>query len=122
MKTTIGAFASSFKSEPSTPAPATELSFAQAGEIIRNYLGRSPQDICNTMHRAVECCNWLGALFQCIEEEVSGRGNPSHIQSLSSLGAYVASDYQVSIIGESADEMQNSLNVAAEDAEKRGAA
>jgi hypothetical protein len=101
--------------------PAAELSFAQAEQVIQAYFDHSPQDIADTMNRAVECFNWLGALFQCIEEANNG-GSRAHsaalIQSLSSLGAYVASDYQVSIIGVDADTIQASIRAAEEDKQR----
>lgn len=80
--------------------------------IVEECFGCSPEHVVRPLHRAVEAFNWLGALFECIEE-ANADGDRSQssprIQALASLGAYIASDYQVSIIGEPADEMQDCI-------------
>jgi len=77
--------------------------------IVEECFGCSPEHVVSPLHRAVEAFNWLGALFECIEE-ANADGDRSRssgrILALASLGAYIAADYQVSIIGEPADEMQ----------------
>jgi hypothetical protein len=100
----------------SAPASPTESDLS-----VLAFFGRTPQNVVQPLHRSVEAFNWLGALFQCIEEanNSSDRAQSAGlIQALSSLGAYVAADYQVSIIGEHADEMQACIQAAEEDANK----
>ncbi|MGY6273354.1 hypothetical protein ACXIUT_27110 [Achromobacter denitrificans] len=36
--------------------------------VVEHCFGRSPEHVVGTLHRAVEAFNWLGALFECIEE------------------------------------------------------
>lgn len=90
---------------------------AHAEQGVQAFFGRSPENIVQPLHRSVEAFNWLGALFQCIEE-ANNSGDRAQsaalIQSLSSLGAYIAADYQVSIIGEPADELQACILAARE--------
>jgi hypothetical protein len=90
---------------------------AQAAQGVQDFFGRSPAQVVYPLTRAVEAFNWLGALFQCIEtaNADSDRAQSAPlIQSLASLGAYIAADYQVSIIGEPADEMQACIEAAKE--------
>jgi len=93
----------------------TTLPLAQAEQVVMAFFGRSPQNVVQPLHRAVEAMNWLGALFQCIET-ANNSGDRAQsaalIQALSSLGVYVAADYQVNIIGEAADDMQACLDAA----------
>ncbi len=92
-------------------------SVVHASQGVQDFFGRSPAQVVQPLHRAVEAFNWLGALFQCIEE-ANNSGDRAQsaalIQALSSLGAYIAADYQVSIIGEPADEMQACVAAAQE--------
>ena len=86
---------------------------------VEHYFGRSPEEVIQPLHRAVEALGWLGALFECIENVnadgcVSTR-NAEHTYALASLGAYIATDYQMSIIGEPAEEMQCCIEAAKED-------
>ena len=90
---------------------------AHAEQGVQAFFGRSPENVVQPLHRSVEAFNWLGALFQCIEE-ANNSGDRAQsaalIQALSSLGAYIAADYQVSIIGEQADELQACILAARE--------
>lgn len=90
---------------------------AQAAQGVQDFFGRSPERVVQPLHRAVEAFNWLGALFQCIEtanaDEDRAQG-ATLVQAVASLGAYVAADYQVSIVGEPADEMQACIVAAKE--------
>lgn len=94
---------------PSAPTPD------EICRVVEHCFGHSPKHVVRTLHRAVEAFNWLGALFECIEE-ANADGDLSQsaprIQALASLGAYITSDYQVSIIGEPADEMQDCIEAA----------
>lgn len=94
---------------PSVPTPD------EICRAVEHCFGRSPKHVVMTLHRAVEAFNWLGALFECIEE-ANADGDRSQssgrILALASLGAYIAADYQVSIIGEPADEMQDCIEAA----------
>lgn len=93
----------------------TTRTLAQAEQGVQAFFGRTPQNIVQPLHRSVEAFNWLGALFQCIEE-ANNSGDRAQsaalIQALSSLGAYVAADYHVSIVGEHADELQSCIEAA----------
>mgnify|MGYP000892661212 CR=1 FL=1 len=46
----------------------TTRTLAQAEQGVQAFFGRTPQNIVQPLHRSVEAFNWLGALFQCIEE------------------------------------------------------
>lgn len=95
-------------------APST-LTPDEVCRVVEHCFGRSPERVIRPLHRAVEAFNWLGALFECIEEANADGDrfqSSARIQALASLGAYIAGDYQVSIIGEPADEMQASIEAA----------
>jgi hypothetical protein len=97
----------------SAPAPATQSPV----EVCEAVFGRSLEDVVFPLHRAVEAMNWLGALFQCIDDAYSNGDRAQSagiIPALSSLGAYIAADYQVSILGEPADKMQACIEAARE--------
>jgi len=90
---------------------------ARAAQGVHDFFGRSPDQVVQPLHRSVEAFNWLGALFQCIEEANNSNDRAQSaalIQALSSLGAYIAADYQVSIVGEPADELQACILAAEE--------
>lgn len=97
------------------PTPQATATPEEAAQGVQAFFGRSPARVVEPLHRAVEAFNWLGALFECIEE-ANADGDRSQsaprIHALASLGAYIASDYQVSIIGEPADEMQDCIEAA----------
>lgn len=102
------------KTQKAQEAINNERTPAQAVEL---FFGRSPRRVVEPLHRAVEAFNWLGELFQCIEEANAGGDRTSsscRIHALASLGAYIAADYQVSIIGEHADELQACIEAAQE--------
>jgi hypothetical protein len=83
--------------------------------VVEDCFGRSPEHVIQPLHRAVEAFNWLGALFECIEEANADGDrfqSSARIQALASLGTHIAGDYQVSVIGEPADEMQASIEAA----------
>lgn len=97
---------------------SSSQSVARAEQGVQDFFGRSPEEVVQPLHRSVEAFNWLGELFQCIEEANSGDDraqSAGRIQALASLGAYIAADYQVSIIGEPADNMQACVEAARED-------
>ena len=103
------------KTSKAQEAMNNELTPAQAVEL---FFGRSPRRVVEPLHRAVEAFNWLGELFQCVAEANAGgdrSGSSCRIHALASLGAYIAADYQVSIIGEQADELQACIEAAQED-------
>jgi hypothetical protein len=107
---------------PTTDDKTIYLSSEQAEQTIKMYLGCSPHDIASLLNRAVECLNWLSVLFQCIQDANSGTNRATsyfNIETLSSLGAYIASDYETNIIGQHADEIQKNVNDAEEDANRR---
>ena len=93
----------------------TTLTPEQAAQGVQAFFGRSPEHVVEPLHRSVEAMNWLGALFQCIETANADGGaqNTALIQALSGLGAYVAADYQLSIIGAPADELQACVEAGA---------
>lgn len=58
--------------------------------VVEHCFGRSPEHVVGTLHRAVEAFNWLGALFECIEEANADGDrfqSSARIQALASLGA-----------------------------------
>jgi len=91
------------------------LTPAQAEQGVQAFFGRTPQQVVRPLHQAVEAMNWMNALFLCIEEasaDVDGSRSAGMIQALSSLGAHVAAEYQVEILGEAADDMQACIEAA----------
>ncbi len=77
----------------------------QAGQGVEAFFGRSPEEVVQPLHNAVEAMSWMVALFECIGSANADQ-NTGLVHALSGLGAYVAAEHQVTVIGEHADAMQ----------------
>jgi hypothetical protein len=90
------------------PAPSIWIPPKSTEQVVQAFFGRSSENVMRPLHRAIECMTWLGALFTCIEDVNNGDRATGAVlvQNLSSLGAYVAGEFQVNVIGQAAEEMQ----------------
>jgi hypothetical protein len=89
----------------------TAFSLAQAEEGVQTLFGCSPDVVLLTMTQAVKVLNWLSVLFQVIEgTDPNDCIQGAHtVRALSALGAYLADDFEVNVIGAPVYEMRDHL-------------